>query len=145
MSIISYRLRAVLVAAAVSVTGVLVAPSMRDGAHAQTSDATPLFPPKAFSQVHGDIVYKSICQSCHMSEGQGAKGAGEYPALANNPKLGAGPYVAMMVLDGHGAMPGFADMLNDQQVTEVVNYVRTHFGNHYQDAVREADVKALRH
>jgi mono/diheme cytochrome c family protein len=139
------RLRAALVGASLAAVAVLVAPPMLVGAHAQTSDATPLFPPTVFSQVHGDVVYASICQGCHMPAGQGAVGAGEYPALADNPKLGAGPYVAMMVLDGHGAMPGFADMLNDQQVAEVVNYVRTHFGNAYPDRIGEADVKALRH
>jgi mono/diheme cytochrome c family protein len=34
--------------------------------------------------------------------------------------------------------------LDDQQIADVVNYVRTHFGNKYRDKVKPADVKALR-
>lgn len=77
--------------------------------------------------------------------GAARKGAGDYPALADNPKLAAGPYVTMMVLDGHAGMPGFGDMLDDRQVAEVVSYVRTHFGNDYAEHVTIEDVKSLRH
>jgi mono/diheme cytochrome c family protein len=35
-------------------------------------------------------------------------------------------------------------MLSDDQVAAVVNYVRTHFGNNYQDAVTAEDVKTAR-
>jgi mono/diheme cytochrome c family protein len=35
-------------------------------------------------------------------------------------------------------------MLSDDQVAAVVNYVRTHFGNIYDDAVTAQDVKAVR-
>ncbi|TMN15721.1 cytochrome c [Pseudoxanthomonas sp. X-1] len=114
------------------------------GAHAQTSDATGLMQTRDFSHADGAQVYATICAGCHMPAGQGARGAGEYPALAGNPKLGAAPYVEMMVLNGHGAMPGFGPMLSDGQVAQVTTYVRTHFGNQYSDAVSEADVKALR-
>jgi mono/diheme cytochrome c family protein len=34
--------------------------------------------------------------------------------------------------------------LTDQQIADVVNYVRTHFGNSYKDRVAPADVKTLR-
>ncbi|MEE7566238.1 cytochrome C biogenesis protein CcdA, partial [Xanthomonas sp. Kuri4-3] len=74
-----------------------------------------------------------------------ARRRGEYPALAGNPKLAAAPFVTMMVVDGRGGMPGFGGMLNDQQVAEVVAYVRTHFGNAYPDAVTADDVKPFRH
>lgn len=80
-----------------------------------------------------------------MPAGRCAQGAGDYPALAGNPKLVAGPYVTMMVLDGHAGMPGFGDMLDDRQVAEVVNYVRTHFGNDHAEPVTIDDVKSLRH
>lgn len=131
-----------LVACAVAV---LMAPVAVPVVHAQSSDATPLYPQSGFAHASGETVYRAICQGCHMPQGQGAKGAGEYPALADNPKLAAGPYVAMMVLDGHGGMPGFAGMLNDDQVTQVVDYVRTHFGNQYDAALSVDDVKSLRH
>ena len=35
-------------------------------------------------------------------------------------------------------------LLSDAQVADVVNYVRTHFGNTYQDALTADDVKAFR-
>ena len=41
-------------------------------------------------------------------------------------------------------MPPFGAMMSDDQVAAVVNYVRTHFGNNYQDAVTAEDVKAVR-
>ena len=48
------------------------------------------------------------CQGCHMPEGQGAAGAGEYPALAKNPRLEASGYLAYIVVNGSRAMPPFA-------------------------------------
>lgn len=122
----------------------LLVPPLGPQARAQSSDATPLYPQAGFGGADGRTVYQAICQGCHMPQGQGALGAGEYPALAGNPKLAAGPYVAMMVLDGHAGMPGFGEMLNDRQVVEVVDYVRSHFGNAYPDALTLEDVRALR-
>ena len=46
-----------------------------------------------------------------------------------------------LVVNGRRGMPPFGDMMNDGQVAAVVNYVRTHFGNNYQDAVTAKDVK----
>lgn len=130
--------------AVLAAVGGLMLPPALPPAQAQSSDATPLFPQAAFAEVSGETVYAAICQGCHMPGGEGALGAGEYPALAGNPKLAASPYVAMMVLDGRGGMPGFSHMLNDQQVAEVVQYVRTHFGNDYPDRIGSQDVQALR-
>ncbi len=133
---------------AAGVAGLLVALVLPPGAHelrAQSSDATPLYPQAGFGDASGETVYRAICQGCHMPAGEGAAGAGEYPALAGNPKLAAAPFVTMMVVDGRGGMPGFGGMLNDQQVAEVVAYVRTHFGNAYPDAVTADDVKPFRH
>ena len=41
-------------------------------------------------------------------------------------------------------MPPVGRLMSDDQVAAVVNYVRTHFGNHYQDAVTPDDVKQAR-
>jgi mono/diheme cytochrome c family protein len=35
-------------------------------------------------------------------------------------------------------------MMTDDQVAAVINYVRTHFGNTYQDAVTSDEVKSAR-
>jgi mono/diheme cytochrome c family protein len=53
-------------------------------------------------------------------------------------------YPAALVINGQGAMPPFGRLLSDEQVVAVVNYVRTHFGNKYDDPLTAADVKALR-
>lgn len=91
----------------------------------------------------GEQIYKGICQGCHMPDAKGAAGAGVYPALAKNPKLGAPAYPAMVVIRGQKAMPSFGDALTDVQVAEVVNYVRSSFGNTYKDKVAAADVAPL--
>lgn len=91
----------------------------------------------------GQELYEHICQGCHMPDAKGATGAGTYPALAANAKLEAAAYPALVLLKGQKAMPSFSD-LNDAQVAEVVNYIRTNFGNHYSDKVSPDDVKALR-
>jgi mono/diheme cytochrome c family protein len=41
-------------------------------------------------------------------------------------------------------MPPIGSAMSDDQVAEVVNYLRTHFGNHFQDAVTAEDVKMVR-
>ena len=79
-----------------------------------------------------------------MGRGEGATGAGRYPALAKNQSLAASGYVLNVVLNGQKAMPPFARMMSDDQVAAIVNYVRTHFGNDYADAVTAADVKSVR-
>ena len=99
---------------------------------------------RRFLQQDGAALYRGICQGCHMPDAKGAVGAGRYPALAGNTKLEASGYPLFIVLNGQKGMPGFGAWLDDAQVAAVVNYVRTHFGNDYQDSVSPDDVKALR-
>lgn len=93
----------------------------------------------------GEETFTHVCQGCHMPDAKGAVGAAiyGYPALAGDPKLAAGLYPAMVIVTGQKAMPAFAE-LSDAQVADVVNYVRTNFGNHYDDAVTADQVKAVR-
>jgi mono/diheme cytochrome c family protein len=97
-----------------------------------------------FDARDGETLYRSVCQGCHMPQGQGAVGAGTYPELAADPRLAAAAYPAMLVLNGSGAMPGFAAMMDDEQVANVVNYLRTHFGNAYADAISTEQVRQMR-
>jgi mono/diheme cytochrome c family protein len=94
------------------------------------------------SATDGASVYQHVCQGCHQVGGVGAQGAGAFPALAGNPKLEQAGYPVSMVLNGHGGMPWFNGFLTDQQIADVVNYVRSNFGNHYTDEVTPADVAA---
>lgn len=97
-----------------------------------------------FSETTGEAMYKHVCAGCHMADGMGAEGAGRYPALAKNPRLAAPGYPVYVLMNGLNGMPPLGDMMTDQQVADVVNYVRTHFGNKYRDAVRPTDVQPLR-
>ncbi len=97
-----------------------------------------------FDEQTGETLYAGICQACHMPNAKGAAAAGHYPALAGNPKLQAAGYPLTVILHGLNGMPPVGEMLTDEQVAKVVNYVRTHFGNNYADAVKPEDVKAIR-
>lgn len=92
----------------------------------------------------GEELYMTVCAACHMPDAKGAKGAGFYPALAGNTRLRSGTYPAYVVVNGMNGMPPLGEDMTDEQVADVVNYVRTHFGNDYRDAVLPAQVSALR-
>jgi mono/diheme cytochrome c family protein len=97
-----------------------------------------------FMEKGGEGVFVHVCAGCHMPDAKGAVGAARYPALAQNSKLSVASYPVFMVTNGRAGMPSFARLLDDDQIAAVVNYVRTHFGNDYKDAVTPADVKAAR-
>ena len=97
-----------------------------------------------FMESTGEELFASACQGCHMPDGKGAAGAGNYPPLSNNANLEAGGYPVYVVVRGQRAMPPVGIMMSDDQVAAVVNYVRTHFGNQYRDAVSADDVKRVR-
>ena len=100
--------------------------------------------PVAVAAVTGEDTYEHLCAACHMPDALGATGAGTYPALANNAKLMAGAYPLYVVMKGKNGMPPVGDMHTDEQVADVVNYVRTHFGNNYPSPVTAAQALALR-
>jgi len=80
-------------------------------------------------------LYVDNCLTCHQEKGGGQSNA--VPPLAGNPAVIAGePYnVVMAVLEGlpsdgtYGAMPSFAGRLDNQQIADLANYVRTSWGN----------------
>jgi len=92
-----------------------------------------------------------------MPGAQGAAGAGHYPKLAGDPALVSWQYVALTVLHGKNGMPPFGQRptgevmdlllvnLSDAQVADVVNYVRSNFGNHYKGSITAQQVAALPH
>jgi len=49
-----------------------------------------------------------------------------------------------IVLHGKNGMPAVGKMMTDAQVADVVNYVRSNFGNKYKDKVKPEDAKATR-
>jgi mono/diheme cytochrome c family protein len=104
----------------------------------------------------GQQVYEQVCQGCHMSGAQGALGAGHFPALAKDATLASSQYMAITLLMGRRNMPAFGAKhaigfggppmtLSEEQIAAVINYVRSHFGNHYTDLISAAEVRALDH
>ena len=102
----------------------------------------------------GAAVYIDNCAACHRTDGHGYTRV--FPALAGNPVLQSDDPTSLIhiVLKGgtlpatHTApstftMPGFDWRLSDQEVADVVNFIRTSWGNKGSD-VKPADVKALR-
>ena len=111
---------------------------------ARAQSAAHFSPAYRFTEQSGEQLFANVCQGCHMPDGKGAIGAGTYPALAGNKNLEAGGYPVYIVVRGQRAMPSFGAMMSDDQVAAVVNYLRTHFDNHYQDVVTAADVQTVR-
>ncbi|MCL6251587.1 cytochrome c [Altererythrobacter sp. KTW20L] len=137
---------AALAAVTLALSGALAA-----GADAQTAPASPVgadadstAASTTISGPTGADVYANVCAACHMPDAMGAVGAGFYPALANNPRLLGSRYPAYIVVKGMNGMPPMADMLDDQQIADVVNYVRTNFGNDYPGPISPTEIAALR-
>lgn len=130
--------------------GLLAVALFTPAAMSADDEPPPFSPPGSFaalghfSHQDGATLFRAICQGCHMADAKGAVGAGFYPALAGNQKLASASYPALVVLKGRHGMPSFGDYLTDAQVVEVVNYVRSHFGNDYKDALTQPDVARLR-
>jgi mono/diheme cytochrome c family protein len=112
-------------------------------AGAQSPDGS-FMSPQRFMQRDGEVIYRTVCQGCHMPDAQGAVGAGAYPALANDPDLAETEYAVTVVVNGSKGMPPFGKLLDDEQVAAVVNYVRSHFGNTYSDSVSPSEVRSAR-
>jgi mono/diheme cytochrome c family protein len=103
-----------------------------------------LSPGRRFSEQSGEALYTNVCQACHMGNGQGATGAGQYPSLVKNPKLETSPYLIDVMLHGQKAMPAVGRLMTDDQVAMVLGYIRTHFGNDYREPVTAEEVNKAR-
>lgn len=126
------------------------------GAATCDADTSSVATAAAVATASGAETYAHICQGCHMAAAQGAVGAGHYPKLAGDPALVSWQYVALTVLNGRNGMPALgtpkdpvtefgAVHLSDARIADVVNYVRSHFGNKWKDKVTADQVAALPH
>lgn len=101
----------------------------------------------------GKDVYTAQCLSCHMEQGEGIESV--YPPLAKSDYLMAdkkrsinevlhglnGP-IKVKGVSYDGVMTGF-ETLSDQEVSDVLNYIRNSFGNKG-GAVTPEEVKSAR-
>jgi len=117
-------------------------------AHSQVGDTPPL------GDADGAQVYRQLCQGCHMPDGRGARGGGDYPAFVGNGNLASSRYLAVVVLNGRRNMPAFRrperqdfffapTWLSDEQVAGVVNYLRREFGGIDDAPITAAEIAAL--
>ena len=97
-----------------------------------------------FTGTDGESLYLRACSGCHGPDGGGAYGAASYPALAGNTKLSAARYPVNLIVEGNGAMPPFADWLDDEQIAAVVNYLQSNLGNSYEASLTADDVARMR-
>jgi mono/diheme cytochrome c family protein len=103
--------------------------------------ASALAPLAALAQPpDGRAVFNAQCTACHQPDGKGVPG--QFPPLAGNTDIFlARDFPARVVLFGmsgkitvkdqviDGAMPPLGDILKDDEIAAVVNFVRGGFGN----------------
>ena len=123
----------------------LISPSaLAQNATNSSSEAT-LSAGFKFAGKSGEELYASVCQGCHMPDGKRSDRRRSVSVdRGQRELLKASGYMLDVIVNGKRAMPPLGDMMNDDQVAAVVNYVRTHFSNNYRDEVTPADVKAAR-
>jgi mono/diheme cytochrome c family protein len=99
---------------------------------------------------HGQKLYQDNCAKCHREQALGFPGV--VPNLAANAAVtSAQPNnLINVVLNGlhgtgtYGTMPGFAGALSDQDIADIVNYIRTSWDNHAPTNSTPALVASLR-
>jgi mono/diheme cytochrome c family protein len=149
----AFRVRTLL-ARAIAGTALLWLGGATNPARSQ-EEGTGMFSAAKLRTTSGAEIYRQICQGCHMPAGTGAVGAGKYPALAKDPALASTRFMAITLLKGRRNMPAFGGngdiglffaipTLTDEQIASVINYVRSHLGNHLKGTITAAEVKALR-
>jgi mono/diheme cytochrome c family protein len=116
-------------------------------------EATVAAPPPA-QMANGEKLYKGSCVACHELDGSGAPRI--YPPLPGNANLQSADASSAIriVLDGAetittarapntGSMPPYASKMSDQDVADVVTYIRNAWGN-AAPAVTPAEVAKAR-
>jgi len=96
----------------------------------------------AIALADGKSLFNDNCSACHQVTGKGVKGA--FPALAGSPLVQGDPkLLTTTVLNGRAGMPAFKDDLNDADLSAILTYVRSSWGNKA-SAVKPADVAKAR-
>lgn len=96
----------------------------------------------ALAFADGKSLFMDNCSACHQVTGKGVKGA--FPALAGSAFVQGDPKIVMTtVLNGRAGMPAFKDDLSDADLSAILTYVRSSWGN-TASAVAPKDVAAAR-
>ena len=97
-----------------------------------------------FDEPDGAALYAHVCAACHQADGEGASGAGLYPALKGDARLASADYLISVLLGGQRAMPALGRAMSDAQLADLVNYVRRTLGGFSDDAVTAERAAAAR-
>jgi mono/diheme cytochrome c family protein len=102
----------------------------------------------------GGALYVANCSSCHQADGKGVPGA--FPPLAGDPVVTGNPIAVIaivknglegrLVVNGQaysGIMPRWKGLLSDEQIADVITYVRSSWKNRA-PGVSIADVQAVK-
>ena len=83
----------------------------------------------SFAQKSGADIYKAKCQSCHAADGNGNTPAGKSMKVLpfNAPDIVSASDADLIAdtKNGKGKMPAYANKLTDDQIKDVVAYIRT--------------------
>lgn len=83
----------------------------------------------SFAQKSGADTYKSKCKSCHGADGTGDTPAGKSMKVVSfsSPEIVSASDDDLFAdtKNGKGKMPAYAGKLSDDQIKEVVAYIRT--------------------
>ena len=92
-----------------------------------TNDPQEATPIPAAAADSGEAIFATRCARCHGTDGGGGFG----PALAGvvTDRFPDAADEVVVVTNGSGAMPSFADSLTPEQIEAVVEYTRTQLGS----------------
>ncbi len=125
----------------------------KDSPTVQKPSITHESPVTATDEIDGAPIYANRCATCHQADGKGIPKI--FPPLASSAWVTGNPdHVIRIVLNGlngpievagetyQGVMPGLS-ILADEEISAVVNYVRSNFGNNA-SPVTSVDVARIR-
>lgn len=101
----------------------------------------------------GALPYRNKCASCHLPSGEGipnftppiigTTAVAEKKKLIEIALFGTSGEIEVKGKKYNDVMPGFAANLTNQEIKEILNYVRTNLNNH-KDSVTVAEIEAIR-
>jgi len=97
--------------------------------------------PLKVSMDSGKVVYSSQCLSCHQANGLGIPGIN--PPLTGKGVTGDKTNLIGILISGHQHSKSANSMIKDQEIADVLTYIRNSFGNKA-SSVKVSDVKSAR-
>ena len=93
----------------------------------------------------GKQLYRTYCSACHLSSGEGQLQTIGSPALKNNRiikrKIEA---LIITIFNGRNSMPAFHNSINNNDLANIVSYIRNTLGNNLNNTVEKSIIDSLR-